>query len=337
MNNRILVCSFISGVLLSAVATHAEDKKDVIIKRVEKTPHIIIDKKGAGGPIEMELVTFLGVETVPVGRTLTVQLGLPADIGLVVQRVMKGSPADSVLQEHDILTKLDDQLLVDPRQLSVLVRSHREGDEVKLTVFRGGKEQQFKTKLGKREMPKMAGPQPMPWPPGGPPGMPFFNEEGPGPGTMWTQKLPGMGPEDVNKVMRMIGRERSNWFGAPPVHFFTRDGEAGSTILNLAKGNFVFSDEAGSVEVQAAEGNRVIIVKNPRGEITFEGPINDEEQRGKLPPEVVERLQQIENVDLDCEAGEDFEQEAVVEPPAKTKISQPLAPKKPRRPLAPSF
>jgi hypothetical protein len=91
-----------------------------------------------GGPREMESVTFLGVATGPAGAALADQLDLPRDAGLVVTVVAPDSPAASVLKRHDVLLKLDDQLLIEQRQLSVLVRNHKEGDEVTLTYIRLG-------------------------------------------------------------------------------------------------------------------------------------------------------------------------------------------------------
>src|SRR5688500_9147904 len=61
--------------------------------------------------VEMETIAFLGVETAPVATTTSVQLGLPKGTGLVVNHVVPKSPADGVLNEHDILLKLDDQIL----------------------------------------------------------------------------------------------------------------------------------------------------------------------------------------------------------------------------------
>lgn len=334
MKNQLVVRSLATVFLVAALTARAEDKKDATSKRLEKPPRHMMDRNRDEGPMEKVPVTFLGVETAPVGRTLAAQLGLPADIGLVVVRVMDGSPAAGLLKEHDVLTKFSDQLLIDTRQLSVLVRARKEGEEVPLTFFRGGKEISLKAKLGQREMPRLAGPEPM-FPPGAEPGMPFFNEEMPGHGAMRMRQLPGMEPEDVHNVLRMIGRERHNWFGAPPVHFFHRDDDKGSTMLNLAEGNFVFSDESGTVEVQAGEGKRELTVKNPNGEITFKGPIRNEEDRKKLPPAVMERLRKIENVDLNDEPGEDFEQKTTVEPPVKTKISQPLQPHQSRARVSP--
>jgi len=148
-----------------------------------------------------------------------------------------------------------------------------------------------------------------------------------------------MEPEDVHNVLRMIGRERHNWFGAPPVHFFGRKDHGGSTMLNLAEGNFVFSDDAGSVEVQAGEGKRELTVKNAKGETTFHGPINNPDDREKLPPEVMARLRKIEKSEFNDEPGADFEHHMAVEPPDKIKIGQPmdLQPRRERPPASPAF
>jgi hypothetical protein len=140
------------------------------------------------------------------------------------------------------------------------------------------------------------------------------------------RELPGMAREDVDNVMRMIGREHGSWFATPQVHVFSHPGEKGSTIFNLADGNFTFSDETGSVEVTAGNGKRELTVKNAKGDVTFKGAINNAEDHQKLPPEVVARLEKIEHLDVSSEPGEDFEQDATaVSPPEKTKISLPPA------------
>ncbi len=57
-----------------------------------------------------------------------------------MRNVVPDSPAAATLKKNDVLTKLDDQLLIEQRQLSVLIRNHKDGDEVTLTYIRGGKE-----------------------------------------------------------------------------------------------------------------------------------------------------------------------------------------------------
>jgi serine protease Do len=319
MNNKIV--SHLIPVLLLATSALAEgeSKKEIIIRRnAEGGPHfnVAIDRDGPGGPREMEKVAYLGVETMPVDPTVASQLSLPRDTGLAVRRVADGSPAASILQKHDILTKIDDQILIDMRQLSVLVRNHKAGDEVKLTLVRGGKETTVKVKLGEREVPKMAMEV-------GQSFMRHFGEDGPGGGDVMFNRavpgFPGMEGHEAGDVMRMIRGDRSNWFAQPRVHVFRRHGGKGSTILDLPAGSFVFSDDEGAVEVNNNDGKRHLTVKNKKGEVTFQGPINSPEDHKKLPPEVTARLEAIGGADLgDDDADLEIETK-VMEPATKTR------------------
>lgn len=337
MKTRILSLLVPTFVLAAALSARGDDKKDGPAQGADTPSRRVtdhIDKDD--GRIEKSPVTFLGVETAPASPVLASQLGLAGDTGLVVLRVAGESPASAVLKQHDVLTKFDDQILVDSRQLSVLVRAHKEGDEVALTLVRAGKEQTLKVKLGKHDLPRVAG-----FGGFGPGGQDqFFRSfnNGDSPEEMPLGDLPGLAREDVDNVMRMIGREHGNWFAAPPMHVFNHGGGKGSTVLNLADGNFVFSDESGSVEVNASNGKRELTVKNPKGEVTFKGPINNGEDHKKLPPEVVARLDKIEKMDVGYEPGADFEQDATaIKPADKTKISAPPAALREVGPRARSF
>ncbi|HWA24425.1 MAG TPA: PDZ domain-containing protein [Lacunisphaera sp.] len=329
MKNKLV--SYLVPVLLLATSAWAdgEPKKEITIRRRVDGPggpggtfNARVDRDGPPGTQEMEKVAFLGVETMPVDPTVAAQLSLPRETGLAVRRVADGSPAASLLQKHDILTKLDDQILVDMHQLSVLVRNHKAGDEVKLTYVRGGKESSVKAKLGEHEVPKLAMDD-------GRPMMEFFNANGPmgagnfvfrsgGPG------LPGMENHEAGDVMRLIGGDRMNWFARPRVHIVKRQG--GKAILDLPNGNFVFSDDEGSVEVNATEGKRDLTVKNKKGEVTFQGPINTPEDHKKLPPEVMARLEAIGGADIGDDDDNDLEIETkIMQPATKTRRILPPA------------
>jgi len=317
MKTPLLTTLAASSLLLGAAA-HGDDHP-ATPPPPDASHHRIVIKTGDDDEhVVREPVTFLGVETDRAGPALAAQLNLPADSGLVVMHVAEGSPAAAVLQRHDVLTRLDDQILVDTHQLSVLVRSHKEGDEVALTFYRGGKVQVVKVKLGKKELPKRLG-----WDGSGPGNEFFFRHfnQDDMPDLARLHELPGLAREDVDNVLRMIGREHGNWFTGPRVRVFAHEGGKGSTILNLADGNFVFSDDAGSVEVNASDGKRELTVKNAKGETTFKGSISTDDERKKLPPEVVARLDKIEKMDVDYEPGDDFARDATaVPPPAKSKI-----------------
>ncbi|MDB6167352.1 MAG: htrA, partial [Verrucomicrobia bacterium] len=151
-----------AGLLAALPAARADDPHDT----EKKEMRVVVEGNGPSphnrrfmheaGPQEMESVTFLGVETHPADATLAEQLNLARGTGLVVRMIAPESPAAAALRKNDILVKLDDQLLIEQRQLAVLIRNHREGDDVTITYIRGGKEGTARVKLAKHEVPKMA-------------------------------------------------------------------------------------------------------------------------------------------------------------------------------------
>jgi hypothetical protein len=294
------------------------EQKEITIRRLDADgPRHVTVTHQDGAMMEKEKVTFLGVETAPVSRTLSTQLGLGRDTGLVITKVSDKSPAAEVLKVDDVLTKLDDQILVNQHQLGVLVRAKNEGDEVKLTVIRGGKETTVKAKLATHEVPKMAAA--------------FFNGPGgfswsstmPSAGIARLREMPGMDGEHARDVIRMIGRDHRNMLAAPGVRVFGFKGK-GSTVLDLPNSNISYSGDDGAIDIKSVDGQRTLTVKDATGKVTFEGPINTEEERKKLPPEVMKQLEKLDNDTISFEAGEQFEHETLPLPtePTKTQFKQ---------------
>jgi serine protease Do len=265
-------------------------------------------------------VTFLGVETAPTSRTLTEQLGLEPDTGLVINTVAPDSPAAAVLKPHDVLVKLDDQKLIESRQLMVLVRGHKEGDEVALTYIRGGKEATAKVKLAKREVSEMhlhfrhAGPTED--------GRPQIGEDSDMPREEMDRILPliNMGREMHTQVIHPDGAEDQQM-----------------TVVNTNNSNLVLTDDAGTLEVKVVDGKKDVVAKNAKGEVVFSGPFNTEAERKAAPADVRQRLDKLEHMegvrfkaDADFHAGESD----VVAPPAHRILYHPM-PAPARAPLPP--
>lgn len=100
-------------------------------------------------------VTYLGVSASPPPRELAPHLPIDEDTGLVIEFLAKDGPAAKAgLLERDVLAKLDDQILIHPRQLAVLVANHKEGDKVKISFVRKGQLQEATAVLAKKEQPK---------------------------------------------------------------------------------------------------------------------------------------------------------------------------------------
>jgi hypothetical protein len=107
-----------------------------------------------------ETVAFLGVGTRPLGPEVGLHVDLPKGVGLLVVGLAPDGPAREALRENDILHKLDDQILVSPEQLSVLVRTRNPGETVQLSFIRRGKADAVSVTLGEIEAARLAPPEP---------------------------------------------------------------------------------------------------------------------------------------------------------------------------------
>jgi len=106
-----------------------------------------------GHQVRMKTVAFLGIHPERVDPALRAQLDLPDGVGILVAEVVEGSPAARAgLKAFDVLHRLDDQILVNPEQLRVLIGMHRPGEQVRLTVLRKAKPVTVTVKLGSRKV-----------------------------------------------------------------------------------------------------------------------------------------------------------------------------------------
>ncbi|MFM1557549.1 MAG: S1C family serine protease, partial [Limisphaerales bacterium] len=113
------------------------------------------DKKGEPGNEIVRIQAAaqgasLGITMDEVPALTRSQLRLPEGIGVAVRHVAKGSAAEKAgLKVNDIITQLDDQLIINGQQLQTLIRTKKPGDEVTVTYIRKGKEHKAKAKLAK--------------------------------------------------------------------------------------------------------------------------------------------------------------------------------------------
>jgi hypothetical protein len=108
--------------------------------------------KPAAKPGSAEMRTWLGISTHPVDPSLREHLEIQEGFGIQVVEVMPDSPAAKAgLRGNDVLVRLDDQRLISPEHLSVLVRSMKRCDAVSLTLVRKGREETVEVVLGEAE------------------------------------------------------------------------------------------------------------------------------------------------------------------------------------------
>ncbi len=263
-------------------------------------------------------VTFLGVETSPVPNVVSEQLGLAKGFGLVVDYVVPDGPAAAAgVQQNDILKMLNDQILMEPSQLRKLLQNFSEGTNVTLTVLRKGQEQKITVKLTKKEVPQRHS------------GMPGHM------GRDWNWNFDEMG--DVGDQMRDLKEQLKEQLGnakdvvrdavaraheeaerardqareearrvrdeahraGDEFRIFGRDnGALRATKIDIGKAQIVFSDDKGEMKLENVDGKKLLTAKDPQGKLLFSGPVETKEDLDKIPAEVRDRYNKLEQNDL---------------------------------------
>ena len=99
---------------------------------------------GLGFAIPVDTAKRIVDELINTGTSQTPVIGVQLDMefegpGGAVAQVTSGSPADDAgLQEGDVITKVDGNLISDSTALIVSIRANAPGDEIELTVLRNG-------------------------------------------------------------------------------------------------------------------------------------------------------------------------------------------------------
>jgi serine protease Do len=312
-----------------------KDKKSPlrVLAAPDREPRVWVQR---GDKMEKETVTFLGVEASPAPAALAAQLGLARGTGLVVGNVAPKSAAEGVLQQHDILLKLDDQILIEPHQLSVLIRNHKEGDEVTLTYIRAGKQATAKVKLTTHEITKVSVidtnmPRAFGYATG---------TTGDGRLEMHVKRPEGLEGEEWNRVLSLLQRSRGAPDGPPgsipPGARIRIDHGNGpgfrAMSVNTGNSNLAYSDDQGSLDLTMKDGTKMLVAKNAKGEQLFSGPVSTPEERKALPQNVRERLEKLEGMhDITFRTDGDFKgAEMRVMPFPPKEISMPTAPRTPQ-------
>jgi hypothetical protein len=251
-------------------------------------------------------VTFLGVETSQVPSVVSEQLGLAKGFGLVVDYVVPGGPAAAAgIQQNDILKMLNDQILIEPSQLRKLLQTFSEGTEVTLTLLRKGQEQKITVKLTKKEVPQRHS-----WNPGKHEWNWDFDDVGDLGEQMQDLKQQlqeqlgdaqhGVIRETVLKAREAAKRAREDARrAAREIRILGRDdGALKATRIDLGKAQIVFSDDKGEMKLETVDGKKLLTAKDPQGKLLFSGPIETKEDLDKVPAEVRQRYEKLQENDL---------------------------------------
>jgi S1-C subfamily serine protease len=106
----------------------------------------IADQLVANGHVDHP---YLGITYQPLNAAIAAQAGIRQTTGVLIGQVVPGSPAEKAgLQADDVITAVDNQQLKEDSDLGKFLNTHKPGDEVTLTVLRGGQSGAVKVTLG---------------------------------------------------------------------------------------------------------------------------------------------------------------------------------------------
>ena len=301
-------------------------KRTTRVYRLAKPKAQVVEEATCSSP----KTTYLGIHTTPVESGLAKHLGLPDGFYQSVRHVAPDSPAAAAgLKEHDILQKVNDQMIINFEQLHVLIRSKKAGEKVKLTVLRQGSEKQLDAKLGSRDV-ASASPAgahgsaiygkklELSFHPDHPHDLPkevreHIEEElkkhhpiphGKG-DKNYIRKLPGNIPDDVRKLIEeQIKKSKKGgidfyWHGdkkdqIPHKHEGESKKSEGKkhSSSNSTVTRTVKASGKGELHYEKTNGLETLKAVGPDGAVLFDGPINMPEEKAKVPAEMLKWLEE---------------------------------------------
>ena len=254
---------------------------------------------------QAEQSAFLGVGVTPVDADTAKLLGTTRGTGLIVGQLADDGPAVAAgLQVGDVITKLNDQLLINPEQLAVLVRTFDPGQTVTLHVLREGEPVTIKAKLAGRVLPEL-----------GPGGMPMDRMHAPQPadpfdelqGLMGPGGQPMIGPENLDQFMQQIQQRITSQRGdmeqmlRQMMQEQLQQGGAGALPPDVQQGlaglnvqaEQTWSDGEHTLQLKTNGQDRMLKITDRDGKVLFDGKVPENGQIDGLPNGVQQKVDQM--------------------------------------------
>lgn len=246
-------------------------------------------------------VTFLGVSSSTLPARMSEQLNLPPNIYLSVDQVSPGSPASEAgLEIYDVILQLNDQILVNSPQLKALVRMKKPGDNVELKILRKGKPQTLQVTLSEIDKPFEKR-------------IPRIGFKGLGilPSDLFSQNFDLLSP-NLNSSIRELLKEHG-LSQVPQVLDPTKSDSIELDLSNPIHGSqitppnvqsfsfssqqnhIIIADDEGTIEFTLKDGEKYLKATDADGNTVFDGRVDTDQQRKKLPKNIREKLQKIDS------------------------------------------
>jgi hypothetical protein len=222
-------------------------------------------------------------------------LGLAPGEGLVIEMVAPDSPAAQAgLQVDDVLVKIEDQKLVLPDQLAILLDGCQPGQLKKLEVLRDGKPVQVEATLAAR-----------------PAGLAQRQNRG---GDQADQRgrdgqgidgLPGMlnilprdGQIDLAQLEQQIEKMRADMQKRVEQMQLElgqggANGQVQMNVMRFDQGRVQIGDNEGTITIESKNGKQTLTATDKDGNVVFEGPYATDEEKAAVPDGIRKRAQRF--------------------------------------------
>lgn len=275
------------------------EKKPVSSKRDEAPRRASAPKEepAKSGPTQ----TWLGVATAPLPQSLREYLEVESGFGVQIFQVLEDSPANKAgLNANDVLVLFNEQMLISPEHLSLLVKRLKKDDEVKVTVIRKGVEKVLNVTLGATDL------------------RPFVGPGGPDGGRNFRSSFDSMNPQARHweEAMRRQQEHFQRWVkdhevsrsdakespsqgrsspGKPPA-ISVRPGFPVKVLT--AEGVIKIDNEKGELMITNKEGDHEMLLKDEEGKTVYEGKYDPEAGPKSLPEAAQKHLKEMKLEDL---------------------------------------
>jgi hypothetical protein len=230
-------------------------------------------------PVQTEKAAWLGVSASHPPLALLKQLKIKN--GLVVDEVMPDSPAAAAgVKPLDLIEKLDDQLLINPAQLEALVRMHKAGDGVKLTILHEGDRSTVTAKLVEHDVLVMPEARSVP-----------MLEYGGAPVPL---RLPGAPdvpmPENIGKDVKVLVSP------ATPEQVQLMTSNSSTSSDGQPSFESQYSDGKHQLTITRQGNEHILTITDASGKQVFQGPVDTLKQQEAIPKDILPKFREMQKM-----------------------------------------
>lgn len=231
---------------------------------------------------------WMGVGGAAISKVLSNQLGL--EHGVAINQIAPASPAmEAGIQLHDIITELDGKPITDFANLRAEVLKHHKGDKAQVSFIRKGeklnKEIVFTQRPDQDDIPVKQ----------------FDLQIGDAMPDQLKQKLKldeeglRMMMENIQNLNMKMGKDINQMNMNFDLDLKNRGADLLKGVAALRRGSMSLKDKHGYLSIESSEKGHNLTAKDPDGNMLFQGPMNTEDEKKLIPPDILKRAENLSN------------------------------------------